>query len=409
MDKADFYREARKDLSGPLAGVRVVDFTTSWAGPMCACILADLGAEVIKVEAPGGEVSRRLPPFLTGKPAKVSFANATVNRNKRNLTLDLGRPEGREIFLKLAASADVVVQNFRPGTVDKWGIGYADVRRVKPDIVYVSITGFGQFGPTHDRVCYDPLAQAAGGFVSLNGTADGPPVKAATYLCDDLAGLHGAIGALAALRHRDQTGEGQHVDVALLDALLFQSNGYPTIAAMGLPLQRWGNEFPISAPSNVYDCRDGKVMAGVLLDTHWRRLAHILGRPELADHPDFATLPARLAHRPPCNALMREWMAVHTVSEVIAIFEREGIPAAPVNTYAQAVKDPQVVARDMMQPTLQEDGSTVPITGPVAKFSRTPTRVRHGAPALGADNDEILGDLGFDAAARARLRERGII
>lgn len=192
MDKADFYREARKDLSGPLAGVRVVDFTTSWAGPMCACILADLGAEVIKVEAPEGEVSRRLPPFLTGKPGEVSFANATVNRNKRNLTLDLGRPEGREIFLKLAASADVVVQNFRPGTVDKWGIGYADVRRVKPDIVYVSITGFGQFGPTHDRVCYDPLAQAAGGFVSLNGTVDGPPVKAATYLCDDLAGLHGA-------------------------------------------------------------------------------------------------------------------------------------------------------------------------------------------------------------------------
>ena len=159
MEKSEFFRDARSDLPGPLSGVRVLEATTSWAGPMCACVLADLGSDVIKVEDPAGEVARRLPPFLPDGDRGVSFAQATVNRNKRSLTLDLRRPEGREIFLKLAARADIVVQNFRPGTFDKWGIGYAAVRAVKPDIVYVSISGFGQFGPIHDRVGYDPLIE----------------------------------------------------------------------------------------------------------------------------------------------------------------------------------------------------------------------------------------------------------
>jgi formyl-CoA transferase len=171
-------------------------------------VLADLGADVIKVEDPAGEVSRRVPPFLPGASKPISFLQATVNRNKRSLTLDLRTPEGRDIFLALTRRADIVVQNFRPGTFDKWGVGYHNCRAVKPDIIYISISGFGLFGPISDRVGYDPLAQAMSGFMSLNGPVDGGPSKAPTFLCDDLAGLHGAIAALGALQHRARTGEG---------------------------------------------------------------------------------------------------------------------------------------------------------------------------------------------------------
>ena len=173
MDKSEFYREARTDLTGPLAGMRVLEATTTWAGPMCACLLADFGADVIKVELPGGEVIRRMPPFLPGLEPPVSGGHATVNRNKRSLSLDLRTAEGQEIFRTIAARSDIVVENFRPGTLASWGIGYEGIRQVKPDIIYISISGFGQFGPDHERAGYDPLAQAASGFLALNGEKDG--------------------------------------------------------------------------------------------------------------------------------------------------------------------------------------------------------------------------------------------
>jgi crotonobetainyl-CoA:carnitine CoA-transferase CaiB-like acyl-CoA transferase len=248
LDKQHFHREAKAG-AGPLAGLRVLEATTTWAGPMCACLLADLGADVVKVEQPGGEIARRAPPFLPGTDPPVSFMHATVNRNKRSLCLDLHVAAGQELFLSMATRSDVVVENFRPGTADGFGIGYEDVRRVRPGIIYVSISGFGQWGPEHDRPGYDPLAQAYSGFLSLNGEPEGPPVKAPTFLGDDLAGLHAALAALAALRHRDQTGEGQHIDVSLLDAMLFQSTGYLTLGAMDVPLPRLGNEFRIAAPA----------------------------------------------------------------------------------------------------------------------------------------------------------------
>ena len=405
MEKSEFYREARHDLTGPLAGVRVVEATTTWAGPMCGCLLADFGADVIKVEAPRGEIARHSPPALPGTDPPLSFMHATVNRNKRSLCLDLHDDAAREVVRDLAARSDVFIENFRPGTMDAWQLGYAHLRARKADLVYVSISGYGQFGPDSDKVGYDPLAQAAGGFLSLNGDPDGEPVKAPTFLADDLAGLHGALATLAALRHRDHTGEGQHVDVALLDAMLFQSTGYLTLGAMGVDLPRLGNEFRIAAPAKTYHCRDGRVMAGVLLDAHWKRLAGLIGRPELADHPHFATARARIARRAEVNTLLAEWAAQQTVDEFVRRFAREGIPAAAVRSYAEAAADPHVREREMLQPTRGVEGE-VPVVGPAAKLSRTPTRVRSPAPALGAHNREVFEELGYDNARIDALERR---
>jgi formyl-CoA transferase len=397
MEKAEFYREARTDVAGPLAGIRVLEATTTWAGPMCACVLADLGADVIKVELPGGEVNRHLPPFIKEDPP-ISPWHATVNRNKRCMTLDLRKEDEKKILLDLAARSDIVVENFRPGRMDHWGVGYEGVKAVKPDIIYVSISGWGQFGPEHDRIGYDPLAQAVSGFMSLNGSVEGGPTKAATALADDLGGLHATIGALAALAHRQRTGEGQHIDVSLLDVMLFQSNGALTLGALGRNLPRMGNEYVICAPANAYPCRDGEVYVGVILDSHWKVLAKTIGRPELGDDPDFATTFARIERRDDVNRILGEWVAVRTVEEVVEQFTREGVAAAPVKTYVEAAQDPHVQARDMLQTTLLEDGTEAPITGPPVKFSRTPTRVRTGPPAAGAHTDEILRELGISKA-----------
>jgi len=409
LEKSDFYAEARRDATGPLAGLRVLEATTTWAGPMCGCLLADFGADVVKVEHPAGEIARRSPPFLPGTDPPLSFMHETVNRNKRSLALDLHHADGRALFLRLAARSDIVVENFRPGTADAWGIGYAAVREVRRDVVYVSISGFGQWGPDHDRVGYDPLAQAASGFLSLNGAPEGDPVKSPTFLADDLAGVHAALAALAALRHRDATGEGQHIDVALLDSLLFQSTGYLTLGAMGADLPRLGNQFRVAAPANTYACRDGRIMAGVLLDAHWKRLAALLGRPELGEDARYATTLARIERRGEVDALLAAWAAERRVADAVAELGAASVPAAPVRSYADAAADPHVRARDMLQEVPRPDGARVPVTGPAAKLSRTPLAVRRPAPALGADGEAILRELGVDDATLRALVDDGVV
>ncbi|MEX2205727.1 MAG: CoA transferase [Myxococcota bacterium] len=409
MEKAEFFREARSDLTGPLAGLRVLEAATTWAGPFCAALLGDFGADVIKVELPGGEVSRRLPPFLPGHDRPISAFNATVNRNKRSLTLDLRKAEGRDVFLRVAATCDFVVENFRPGTLAGWGLGYTDVRRVRPDVIYVSVSGFGQFGPDHDRAGYDPIAQARSGYISLNGSPDGDPVKSATWLADDLGGIHAALAALAAHAHRCRTGEGQHIDVALLDGLLATSNANPTLGALGVPLERWGNEFSFCAPASAFRCRDGWIYLGVLLDSHWQVLARLMGRPELADDPEFAVTAKRVANRAEVNRLVSEFCAEREAADVERVCAGAGLTAGAVRSFAESARDPHVQARDMLQSVAQEDGRPAPIIGPAAKFSRTPVKVRRGAPALGAHSDEILAEVGIDADARAKLRDAGIL
>ena len=408
MDKQEFFKDARQDLTGPLAGVKVLECTTTWAGPMGAVVLADLGADVVKVEIPSGDVGRGISPMLPD--TEIGFAHATVNRNKRSLSLDTRTEEGREVFLALAKVSDILIENFKVGTMDRYRLGYEHIKEVKPDIVYVSVTGWGQYGPNAEAAGYDPLAQASSGFISMNGTPDGQPTKAATFLADDLGGMHAAVGAMAALRHRDQTGEGQHVDVALLDSMLFQSNGLLTLGAFGIEPTRMGNEFGFAVPANVFDCGEGgAVYVGVLLDSHWRILTDILGEPDLAEHESFATGMDRAANRDICNMMVSAWLSERSRDEAIRIFREHGLPIAPVQKFTESAKDPHVLERDMLQDTKQHDGSMAPITGPAAKFSRTPTRVRTGAPSLGEHTGEVLSELGYDADAQTSLRDKGVV
>ena len=406
MDEATFYAHARDDLDGPLHGVRVLDTTTAWAGPMAGCLLADYGADVIRVALPG---DTGLPwlPIIPG--TSRSFAEETVNRNKRSVAIDLRTADGAAHFLRLVETADVVVENFKPGTLEGWGVGYVDCRAVKPDIVYTSVSGYGQFGPEHHRPGYDPGALAFSGWMSLNGSIDGPPTKAPTFLADDLAGLHAALATLAALRHRDRTGEGQHVDVSLLDAILYQSNGNLTLGATGVDLDRWGSEVALCTPTNCYQCADGHVFIALILDTHWRALVEVLGRPELGTDPRFATNEDRVDHRTEVNTLVADWCRVRSASDVIAAVDGAGVVVAPVHTYRQAAAHPHIAARAMLQPTELLDGSVAPITGPAAKFSRTPVRVRHGAPAPDQHTDEILAEVGVTREQLDALRGAGVI
>lgn len=390
MQKDQFFANARDDLTGPLAGVRVLEVTTTWAGPMCGAVLADLGADVIKAEIPTGDVARALMPL---PDTEVSLMHATVNRNKRSLAIDMTSEEGRRTLLDLAAQSDIFLENFKAGTLDRHGLGYEHVQAVKPDIVYVSVTGWGQYGPDHQAAGYDPMAQATSGFMMVNGSPDSGPTKAGTFLADDIGGLHGAIGAMAALRHRDQTGEGQHVDISLLDAMIHQTNGLATLGTYGVQPDRWGNQFGFLAPCNLYECADGPLYAGVLLDSHWATLAELIGQPELATHESFATRDARVANRDVCEMLFGSWLAERSRDEALSTLRAAGLPAARVQTLAEVANDPHVQERDMLQPTEQYDGTTVSIVGPAAKFSRTPTRVRTAAPSLGQHNDEILAEL----------------
>jgi formyl-CoA transferase len=409
-DADDFYREARNDLTGPLDGIRVVEVTTTVAGPRCGATLADYGADVIKIESPTApDVIHRLPPFLVNSNPPRPFLDMAVNRNKRNATIDLQKPEGRALFIELVRRSDVVVENLRPGTLHEWGCGYSDARAVKPDIVFVSVSGYGQYGPYCQRGGYDPQAQALSGVMWMNACGDDPPLKIPIYLADELAGLHAALAALAALRHRDRRGEGQHVDVSLLDAMITSSTGLPTLAANGMPTPRFGNTFPFAAPGNVYRCQDGWVYAGVLLDTHWCKLAELLGRPELGTHPDYATIPARVARRDEVDALLGDWCSQRTRRQVADAFENAELTGAMILEPGEIVNDPHVAARCSIQSVVQPSGAQINVEAPAAKMSRTPVRLRRAAAEPGADTDAVLAELGIDAARRAELRSAGVI
>ncbi len=408
--KDAFYREARSDLAGPLDGVRVLDVTTSLAGPRCSCVLADYGAEVIKVEVRHpGDVARKLPPMLPETDPLDSHVHATMNRNKKNLCLDLRREQGRDVFHRLAQGTDIVVENFKRGTLAGWGCGYEQVRRTKPNIVYVSITGFGQYGPYAGRPGYDPIAQAMSGFMHLNAASDDAmPMKAPVFLADELAGLHAAMAATAALHHRNRTGEGQHVDVSLLDAIIDSTTGILSLAAQGVPTPRLGNNYSFATPATAYRCKDGWVFILVALDTHWKQVTELLEKPELAEDPDYATLADRLKKRAEIDRMLSDWFGAQARDDALREFEKRGLAAGPILTPAEAVSDPHVLAREAIQQVPDAPG-TCRLSGPSAKLSRTPIRIRNGAPTLGEHTSEILTQAGFSSEEIEELEGNEII
>jgi formyl-CoA transferase len=391
-----------------LAGVRVIDLTQAMAGPFCAMNLADMGADVIKVEPPGtGESMRRPGPAQRHGHSGTFMA---VNRNKRSLTLDLKRPEGVALMKRLVATADVFVENYRAGVAERLGLGWEALRAVNPRLVYCSISGFGQTGPYAARGGYDLIAQGMSGIISVTGEEDGPPAKAGIPVSDLAAGLFGAYGILAALEHRDRTGEGQRVDTSLLEAALaltvWESTEYWTTGRVPGPL---GSAHRLTAPYQAVRARDGYFTIGAGNDKLFSALCEVIGRPALLRDPRFATAAGRLDNR---KALVAEIEAVTVMRDRVWWLERldrSGVPCGPINTYPETLSDPHTLARGMVVDLVHPGAGPIKALGIPVKLSDTPGAVDRPAPLLGQHTAEILAELGVSDADQAALRDKGVM
>jgi crotonobetainyl-CoA:carnitine CoA-transferase CaiB-like acyl-CoA transferase len=398
-------------VSGALHGIRVLDLSRVLAGPWSTQVLGDLGADVIKVEQPGAGDDTRAwgPPFLPGSQDSAYFSCA--NRNKRSIAIDIAASEGAEVVRKLAAQCDVVVENFRVGGLAKYGLDYDDLRAVKPDLVWCSITGFGQTGPEKDRGGYDFLIQGMSGLMSVTGAADGPPTKVGVPISDLTTGLYAAIAILAALRHRDRTGEGQRIDLALLDAqVALMSNQAANWLNGGSEPRRLGNQHPNIVPYQVFACADGDVLIATANDRQYRKLCRVLGRDELADDPRFAAMSARGTNRAELLAEIEPAIAEWQSEALVAALNDAGVPSGRVNTVPQALAHPQIAARELVGELQRHDGNAVRFVGFPAKLSQTPASYRAGPPRAGEDGADVLRDvLALEHADIARLRDAGVV
>lgn len=382
---------------GPLKGVKVLDLSRILAGPTCTQLLGDLGASVIKVENPatGGDDTRQWgPPYVTdgeGNRSDLSAYYMSANRNKKSVSIDIATSEGQAEIKRLAAHADILIENFKPGGLAKYGLDYNSLSQDLPGLVYCSISGYGQTGPNSSKPGYDLMAQGYGGVMSLTGDPDGAPMKVGVGIADVMCGMYATVGILAALRHRDLTGEGQQIDLALVDSQVawLINEGVNYLTSGDVP-QRRGNGHPNIVPYEVYQTADGHVILAVGNDSQFRRFCDFIGHPDLADDPRFATNPARLEHRDALNAILRPALQSHSTNTVISELESRKVPVGPVQTLDQVFDTDQVAAREM-QITMQAQPGEVNLIGNPLKLSRTPVTYRHAPPVFGADTDDILG------------------
>ncbi|MCG2634782.1 MAG: CoA transferase, partial [Gammaproteobacteria bacterium] len=332
MDKTEFYKDAIPGSKGPLEDLRVLEATIVGAGSFGGTLLSDLGVESIRCEMPGtGDTTRAWPPYL-GEPGDVnaSIWFHAINRGKKSVTLDFHKPEGQALFKELAQHADIIIENFTPGTMAKWGLGYQDIKQVKPDIIYVSVSGFGQFGPLHKKKGLDQVAQAVGGIMSATGEKGGEPLRCGYALGDNLSGWMGAMGALAALTYRDKTGRGQWIDSGMCDAILYTSaiNVLGT-ANTDLKVERMGNGID-GGPFNTYLSKDGVYLyIHAVFDAHWVRLCEVMGCPELATDERTKTWPDRSKHIDFVDQLVSDWAAQRTAEEIQPLLDAAGVTCAP--------------------------------------------------------------------------------
>lgn len=405
---------------GALSHIRVLDLTRVLAGPWCAQTLADFGADVIKVERPGaGDDTRHWgPPYLKdadGADTAEAAYYLAANRNKRSVTVDIATPEGQQIVRELAAQSDVVLENYKVGQLKKYGLDYESLRAVKPDLVYCSVTGFGQTGPYAHRAGYDFIVQGIGGFMSITGERDGEPgggpQKAGVAIADLATGLYSTIAVLAALAHRDRTGEGQYIDMALLDvqvALLANMN--TNFLASGKPPVRWGNAHPNIVPYQTFQTSDGWIIVAVGNDGQFRKFVEAGGRPELADDARFATNPSRVRHRDTLVPILAEMVKARGKADWIGALEAAGVPCGPINDLGEVFDNEQVVARGMQVSLPHPCGADVKLVRNPIRMSATPPDARTAPPLLGAQTEDVLRDmLGYDDERIAALKAKQAI
>ncbi|PWC48315.1 CaiB/BaiF CoA-transferase family protein [Azospirillum sp. TSA6c] len=400
-------------MAGPLSHIRVLELSRVLAGPWSAQTLADLGADVIKVERPGaGDDTRAWGPPWAGDQSAYFLS---TNRGKRSITIDFERPEGQELVRRLAAQADVVIENFKVGGLVKYGLDYDSLKAVNPRLVYCSITGFGQTGPYRNRAGYDFMIQGMGGLMSITGQPDGEPgggpVKVGVAVTDIFTGLYATIGIMGALAHRDRTGEGQQVDLALLDVqVAVLANQAMNCLVGGKAPQRLGNAHPNIVPYQAFATRDGYIILAVGNDGQFAKFCTVAGRPDLAKDERYATNPARVANRKELVALLEELIRTRDSQDWLGALEQVGVPCGPINDLAAVFEDPQVKARNIHQDLPHPTQGSVPTVASPIRYSGTPLVHDTAPPTLGQHTDTVLAEsLGLGEADIAALREKGVI
>ncbi len=404
---------------GPLSHVRVLDLSRILAAPWAGQILADLGADVIKVERPGAGDDTRAwgPPFLhdaDGKPTREAGYYLAVNRGKRSITVSLEKPEGQDIVKRLAAQADIVLENYKCGTLARYGLDEASLRKINPRLIYCSVTGFGQTGPRKDQVAYDFLIQAMGGLMSVTGERDGQPgggpQKVGVPIVDLMTGMYTAVAVLAALARRNECGRGDYIDIGMLDVQVASlANQAMNYLVSGKVPKRNGNAHPNIQPQDVYHCSDGDVILVVGNDSQFAKLCESLGHPEWAQSDRFAVNAQRVRHIETLSALLQAEFGKRTRKELIDTLDRAGVPCGPINSVADVFEDPQVLARGMLRDVPHPSGVNVPQVASPMRFSDHPLPDREAPPLLGQHSAEILAEIGYDAAAIAGLQAAGAI
>ena len=381
---------------GPLAGVRVLELAQIMAGPTCGMMLADLGADVIKVEKlPGGDDSRG---YREPRVGGVSAPFMMLNRNKRGIALDLKHPAGREALLRMVRDADVLTENYRAGTLERLGLGYETLRAVNPGLIYCAVSGYGRSGPLADKGGFDLIAQGFAGLMSITGEPGGPPAKTGNSVADINAGILSAVGVLAAYVHKLKTGQGQVVETSLMEAALQQTYWHAAIFfATGQSPGATGSRHLLTAPYQAFRARDGWLNVGGANQSNWARIADVLGHPEWKTDPRFADNTARMANQEALAEAIGAVLATRDAAHWIAAFDAAGVPAGPVHSVGEALTHPQALAREMVVEVHHPQAGPVKALGSPVKLSQTPARVDRPAPLLGEHTREVLGEFGFAA------------
>jgi len=406
-------------VAGPLSHIRVLDLSRVMAGPWAGQLLADMGADVIKVERPGaGDDTRGWgPPFLKdndGKDTRESGYYLSVNRGKRSLTLSIEKPEGQAIVKELAKRSDILLENFKLGTLQRYGLGYDDLKAINPRLIYCSITGFGQDGPYAPKVAYDFLIQAMGGLMSITGEADGRPgggpQKVGIPILDLMTGMYGAVSVLAALANREQTGRGDFIDLAMLDVqTAVLSNQAMNYLLSGRTPQRQGNRHPNIMPQDVFQCADGPVVLAVGNDGQYAKMCQALKRPELATDPRYAKNADRVRNKDELMPLIAQIFATWKRAPLVEAMEQAGVPCGPINTVLEVFADTQVIARGMKFDLPHPQSGSVPQVKNPINFTDAAIEYDSAPPLLGQHSEEILHELGMNDAEIAKLRSNGVV